>query len=66
MKIKIPCPICNEEFEYELDESLLPRDRPIASIAVPHKDHVIMVYVDREGHVRGVEETMIDPRLFGL
>ncbi|MEM2636933.1 MAG: hypothetical protein QXL15_01135 [Candidatus Korarchaeota archaeon] len=65
MRIEIPCPICNERFEYELEDSMLP-ESSMMPVIVTHKDHALMVYIDKFGNVIGVDDTIVDPRFFSI
>ena len=58
--IIIPC-TCGEKFAKEISPSVF-KNAPsgIASIFVVHKDHAIIVYVDREYRVRGVEPVTVE------
>jgi len=57
-EIKVKCPICEDECSIVVDSATLTsaRESPsgIGGLAVPHGDHVMIVYVDSEGRDRGV------------
>ncbi|RLE87268.1 MAG: hypothetical protein DRJ49_06695 [Thermoprotei archaeon] len=57
-KIKLRCPICRDECSITVDSATLTsaRESPsgIVGLAIPHGDHVVIVYIDSKGRDRGV------------
>jgi len=56
---KVKCPQCNEEIVISGDTLAKAVERAkkigLFSLAFRHKDHVVLIYIDEKGGIRGVE-----------
>jgi len=59
MKRVVKCPRCNQEVEVDISREIVEQASSspagVTAVVVPHGDHQIIVYVDKNGSVRGVE-----------
>ncbi len=59
MKRVVKCPRCNQEVEVDISREIVEQASSspagVTAVVVPHGDHQIIVYVDKNGGIRGVE-----------
>jgi len=63
--LRVRCPKCNGQILTEIRPEVMldAKNSPsgLTAVAVPHSDHVLLIYIDANGHMRGLRVANIVP-----